>query len=119
MQVRTAGGVCMESASNSQAMQSPAANTNTDAGPTCCVRKPPRAPPKNRPKNWKLLYTPMAVPLLPDGAILDTSDGSVASSRLKAMKNRNRAVTTPGKWWMDTAITSVETSNNATAPQNT
>ena len=59
----------------------------------------------------------MAVPLLPAGAIFDTNDGSVASSRLKARKNRKSAATTPVKSLSRTAMAKRESPSRATAPQ--
>ena len=43
-------------------------------------------PPENTPTDCKVLYTPIAVPLRSLGAILDTSEGILASKILKPIK---------------------------------
>lgn len=55
---------------------------------------PPKAPPAKIPKNCDEEYMPIAAPLFLAGAIFETSDGSVASSKVNAIKkiNNNKIV---------------------------
>jgi hypothetical protein len=44
-------------------------------------------PPTNAPKNCEVEYNPIAKPRLSSVAILDISEGNIASIALKAIKN--------------------------------
>src|SRR5437764_368553 len=61
-------------------------NPKTAAAPCHCDSQPPAAAPAKVPRNCTLEYTPVAVPLIAGGANLETSEGSVASSRLNPVK---------------------------------
>ena len=76
----------MVTAIASQRAASTAHPMNTMLSPPCWNIQPPRMPPSAAPRNWLVEYTPIAA-LPPAGETLLTSDGSEASSRLKAVKN--------------------------------
>src|SRR3954470_14065113 len=92
----TAGGAVIVRATASQMAVSTRQNANTACDPCRCESQPPMAAPANVPRNCTLEYTPTAVPLTPTGATLEMSDGSVASSRLNAVKNTTSAAIVMG-----------------------
>ena len=69
--------------------------------------------------NLYMEYTPIAAPLLSLGASREMSDGSMASSRLKLRKNRNRPSTRPVFVLTPNRNTACAASSTATAPPNT
>src|SRR3569833_465153 len=89
---------------------------NTQVKPAAPYSQPPSAPPQMAPKNCELDYTPIAVPFLSGGVILAISDGRVASSRLKAMKNSRSPKMMPASECHSAISTSSDTASSAIAP---
>ncbi len=64
------------------------------------------------PTNWQQEYSPIAAPLLFSGAILETIEGSQASSKVKAVKN-NKKASVKKKGWLEDIEKRICPNNNA------
>lgn len=76
----------MPTATISQHKTSADAARNTVLGPSIFSSQPPRMPPRARPIDCVVLYTPVAAPLRVPGANFETNEGCDASRILKPRK---------------------------------
>ena len=109
----------MVTATSNQLAASTALPRNTPSTPYTWLSQPPLTPPRKAPRNWEVEKAPMAVPLWAAGASLATREGRLASSRLKAAKNRISMMIISTRVWCQNTRPRQDRPSTVIAPTST